>query len=217
MRGWGKIPSGSRGPGPEVAIADETYTITDLGQVRVLADPLRLKLLGAFGDRPRTTKQVAQRLGEKPTKLYHHVEALERIGLLVLKETRPNRGTQEKYYQAVATRFQIGPGLLATGEPAEPADEATATMLLSILDTTRAELAGVVDRLRPEGGGAEPAVVARMLVRGESTRIEQFRSRLLALLEQFKAESADEASETTTCYGLTLAFYPMPRSAPRER
>lgn len=27
----------------------------------------------------RTTKQVAERLGEKPTKLYHHVEALERV------------------------------------------------------------------------------------------------------------------------------------------
>jgi len=204
------------------AIGDEIYTISDLEQVRVLADPFRLKLLGAFGARPRTTKQVAQRLGEKPTKLYHHVEALKRVGLLALKETRPNRGTLEKYYQAVATRFQIGGALFATGKTAEPMADETTAMLLSILDTTRAELAGALNRSagRSESCSANAAMVARMLLRGEPERVEQFRARLLALLDQFKAETAGLEPDKTDAYGLTLAFYPLPRPAhggkPRE-
>ena len=51
-------------------------------------------------------KQVADFLGEKPTKLYHHVDALERVGLIALSRTRQNRGTVEKYYLAVARAFQ---------------------------------------------------------------------------------------------------------------
>jgi hypothetical protein len=184
-----------------------------------LADPFRLKLLGAFGNRPKTTKQVAEQLGEKPTKLYHHVEALERVGLLALKRTRPNRGTLEKYYQAVATRFQIAAALFSTGETADPMADETAAMLMSILDTTRAELTGVLKRNADgsESCSANPAMVARMLLRGEPARIERFRARLLALLDQFKAETAGLESGKTDAYALTLAFYPMARPAQRDK
>lgn len=193
------------------AIGDEIYTISDLEQVRVLADPFRLKLLGAFGSRPKTTKQVAQQLGEKPTKLYHHVEALKRLGLLTLKDTRPNRGTVEKYYQAVATRFRIGATLFSPGETTDPITDETSAMLMSILDTTRAELAEVLNRSAggSESCSASSAMVARMLLRGNPERIEQFRGRLLALLDQFKAETTDLEPGKTDAYGLTLAFYPM--------
>ena len=197
------------------AIGDEIYTITDLGQVRVLADPFRLRLLSAFGAGSRTTKQVAQQLGEKPTKLYHHVEALERVGLLILKETRPNRGTLEKYYEAVATRFQIGGDLFSSAPAAEPIAGETAAMLMSILDTTCAELAVVLNRGADSSHAcpANTAMVARMLLRGEPAQIAQFRARLLALLDQFKAETAGLDPGEADAYGLTLAFYQVPLAA----
>ena len=56
---------------------------------------------------PRTAKQVAVALEENPTKLYHHFNALKEAGLIKLLEVRPNRGTWEKYYQAVARRFVV--------------------------------------------------------------------------------------------------------------
>jgi hypothetical protein len=197
-------------------ISDEIYTISDLDQVRVLADPFRLKLLGAFGNRPRTTKQVAQELGEKPTKLYHHVEALKRLGLLVLTGTHPNRGTVEKYYQAVATRFRVGATLFSPHETADPMADETSAMLMSILDTTRAELADLVSQSTgcPETRPASSAMVARMLLHGQPKQIERFRARLLALLEQFKTETAGlSGDKKADSYGLTLAFYPVPSPA----
>ena len=83
----------------------EAYTLKNLDQMKVLADPLRIRILEAFCQE-RTTKQVADFLGEKPTKLYHHVDTLERVGLIALSRTRQNRGTVEKYYLAVAHTFR---------------------------------------------------------------------------------------------------------------
>src|SRR5678816_3331860 len=78
-------------------------TVSDL---RALAHPLRLRMMELFSEQPRTTKQVAELLGQPPTRLYHHVAALERAGLLVLKETRQNRGAVEKWYAGIARSYQ---------------------------------------------------------------------------------------------------------------
>ena len=52
------------------------------GQIKALANPLRQQILELMIEAPITTKQVADRLGEKPTKLYHHVDTLEAAGLI---------------------------------------------------------------------------------------------------------------------------------------
>src|SRR5579859_7219489 len=89
-----------------------TFWIEDLKQIKAVADPLRQKILSSLTDEPRTTKQVALLLGESSTKLYHHVELLERAGLIRLTHTLPKRGTTEKYFQAIASRFAVaGRGL----------------------------------------------------------------------------------------------------------
>lgn len=76
--------------------------LSDLEQVRLLADPLRLRIVEALNERPATAKQVALTLGEKPSRIYHHVALLERAGLLRLVESRRKRGTTERYLAASA-------------------------------------------------------------------------------------------------------------------
>src|ERR1041385_4253093 len=93
----------------------ESYSIRTPEQLKAVADPLRQRILGLFVKEPRTTKQVAELLGQPPTRLYHHVDLLEKAGLIELVETRPKRGTVEKYFQAVACRFTMS-GLDATSE-----------------------------------------------------------------------------------------------------
>lgn len=104
---------------------DDLYVITDLQQIKALADPLRQRILGAFVAEPRTTKQVATALGQPPTKLYHHVDLLERVGLLRLVETKPKRGTTERYLQAIANRFTVAGSSLG-GEAATVIEETLA-------------------------------------------------------------------------------------------
>src|SRR2546423_5125782 len=101
----------------------ESYVISDLQQIKALADPLRQRLLGAFVSEPRTTKQVATILDLPPTRLYHHVDLLERVGLIELVATKPKRGTTEKYFRAIAHRFIVAEGSLV-GEAASVLDDA---------------------------------------------------------------------------------------------
>jgi DNA-binding transcriptional ArsR family regulator len=88
-------------------VLSESLVLRDLAQIKALADPLRQRLLRAFAGPPLTTKQIAHSLGEKPTKLYHHVDTLADVGLLKLVETRQKRGTTERYYQAAAKQFSV--------------------------------------------------------------------------------------------------------------
>lgn len=71
----------------------------ELEQVRALAHPLRLRLVELFAEGSLTAKQAAEKLGQPPTRLYHHVATLERAGILRLKETRAVRGATEKYFE----------------------------------------------------------------------------------------------------------------------
>ena len=106
----------------------ETYKIRDLETVRLLSDPLKLQLLQAFADGPKTTKQVAAELGENITKLYRHVDALHDSGLLEVVEERQKRGTIERTFRAVARRFEADHSLFS-GETADDGAEAVRQML----------------------------------------------------------------------------------------
>ena len=135
----------------------EERTVTDLETLRLLADPLRLSILGAFP--PASTglsmsvKEIAERLDEGQTKLYRHVKKLEEAGLLRVAETRVVSGIIEKRYRPAQRRLMIESDLL-TQQP-EP-DDYTDTMV-AVLDATRDRLrteirAGRVPIKKPETG-----------------------------------------------------------------
>ena len=66
----------------------EVHKIKDLAHIRLLSDPLKLQLIRAFAEEPKTTKQVAAALGESVTKLYRHVDALFDAGLIEVIDGR---------------------------------------------------------------------------------------------------------------------------------
>src|SRR6476620_9131849 len=102
----------------------------NVSDLRALAHPLRLRMMELFAESPKTTKQVAELLGQPPTRLYHHVAALERAGLLVLKETRQNRGAVEKWYGSVAREMGTTGGVRQKGPKARAARRAVAATVL---------------------------------------------------------------------------------------
>jgi DNA-binding transcriptional ArsR family regulator len=121
-----------------------------LRQMRALAHPLRMRLIELFAERSMTTKQAALALGEPPTKLYHHVAALERAGIVRLRETRPNRGTVEKYFE-ISAHHVMGRPSAVRGSP----DMNVAGAL--VFDRARDELIRTLAARRP---GSRMEVVA---------------------------------------------------------
>ena len=204
----------------------EQMVITDLETLRVLADPVRFRLVETLSSRPQepwTVKEIARALGEPPTKLYYHVNLLEAKGLLVVTGSRLVSGIVEKRYQIAAERFEVDRALLATS--GADANETLHTVLSTVLDSTgddirtavRAGIAGL-----HADAGREPVVLSKSLERLAPDRAAAFRERLRALVEEFGRDAADvdAGPDGSRPYGLVVAFYPFAEPAhrpPRSR
>lgn len=196
--------------------ADGTLVINQVDQLKALAHPLRQELFERFATAPATTKQVADYLGYKPTRLYHHVSTLEKAGLIRLVSTRPVRGTTEKYYSAVAKKLSIDPSLLS-GKKSE-VDEAGLGVLDGIFGKVRNDVAELLasgeshDKER-----ADEVMFAQVELSGNEQKIREIRAKLDQFMENLAAECADKRknAERSEKYRLLIGWYPRPNSPKR--
>ena len=174
--------------------------------IKALAHPLRQQILELMIEAPITTKQVADRLGEKPTKLYHHVETLEQAGLIKLVKTKRKRGTVEKYYEAVAERFVMKRQAVEVRSPADSEQGKLETIIASSLDETLQEIreamtSGLV-RADEEAG---ESVFIRSHLRMNALQMSILVERLQEWIRDCQRQH-NLAGDME--YGLTVAFYP---------
>ncbi len=187
-----------------------SLTLSDLEQVKVLADPLRIRILEELCTEERTTKQVAQRLGEKPTKLYHHVDALERVGLIRLARTRQNRGTIEKYYLAVAQQFRADARIFSAADAGSKAEADTLQAMIStVFDRTADEMGGLVAQGRGRQGIEEQGVLSYLEIRTDTKHGRRIQARLMRLIKSFEETPKGGEKPGGRSYRFTLAFYPL--------
>ena len=176
-----------------------TLQVRDLDTLKVLADPLRLRILERLALEPATAKQVAERLELPPTRLYHHFAVLERVGLIELVERRPKRGTVEKYYRTTARRFRLDPGLLG---PIASGDGASRDAGAALLEQTASEL-------RATGEASGRGLLMSLQVRGDRRRVDGLLARLEALIEEADEDRSGSAGATDVAYRLLVAAFPL--------
>jgi DNA-binding PadR family transcriptional regulator len=114
----------------------EEFLINDLETLKVMADPLRLRLREMMFF-PTTVKHLSSELDILATKLYYHINLLEKHGLIVVVDAKVVSGIIEKHYQVSAKRVRVAPHLLSAP------DENAAGLTLSInslMDDTKADL-----------------------------------------------------------------------------
>jgi DNA-binding transcriptional ArsR family regulator len=186
--------------------AEALHRLTDLAQIKVLADPLRIRILELLGEE-RTTKQVADILGEPPTRLYHHVAALERVGLVRLARTGQSRGAVEKYYVAVAKAFS-GELRLSSSPAGAKAIEATHGIAVQVLENTAADLRTLLESGESLATLEAAAVISFLEVRGSPREVKSIRDRLMKILKEC-TDSRGEASQASPAYRLTIAYFPL--------
>jgi DNA-binding transcriptional ArsR family regulator len=97
----------------------ETFLIENLEQLRVLADPLRIRILEQLVQRPMTMSQLGDAFGGSTAKMHYHVRELEKFGFIKLVEKREHGGFIEKYYRAVAKDVRVPPDLLLSAPMSE--------------------------------------------------------------------------------------------------
>lgn len=74
-------------------------------QSKLLGSAQRVKIIGAISDTAKTSKQVADELGQSPGSTHYHIQKLHDGGLIDLVETRTTGGIVEKYYKSKAKWF----------------------------------------------------------------------------------------------------------------
>jgi molybdate-binding protein len=89
-------------------------------QLKLLADPRRLRILRILMSAPASLTQIGQVLGEHPAWVRHHLKKLEAAGLVELTETHIQSGVMEKFYRAHASGFLLQQ-LILPENPSRPA------------------------------------------------------------------------------------------------
>lgn len=87
---------------------DEMLVVTEPGQLRALADPLRGTLLELVLERAATVTELAKAVGRPKSTVAYHVNQLVDAGLFRVVRTRRVRAIDERYYGRVARTLYIG-------------------------------------------------------------------------------------------------------------
>lgn len=191
-----------------------TFVIDTLEQFKALAHPLRLKIFEQMAMTARTTKEVAEELGEKPTRLYHHVAALDRAGLIRLVRTEPKRGATAKYYEAVARSVQVDPSLFAEEGSNAVLEQNAAGMVQGLVTGLSNDLTTLMNDPDAESGPLEEATLVRVEIYGSKEELQTARARLDAFLAELQSESAEPvpSGKDVEARRLVIAWYPPPDS-----
>jgi hypothetical protein len=139
-------------------------------EAKALASALRLRILRICVGEARTNKEIAAILGRDPASVLHHTRTLVRTGFLAAQEERRGaRGAREIPYLATRKSWRIE----------APAQDR------SMLDAFLEEVALVP---------AAEVAATRLGLRLPPERMEEFRTRLYALLEEYAALPDDPAA-----------------------
>ena len=90
----------------------DVFYIEDIDQAMILLKPARIELMKRL-DEPRTCPELAQSFGDTPQKIYYHIKALEKAGLVEKVGERRVRGVVEGFYQASARAYWLAPHLVS--------------------------------------------------------------------------------------------------------
>lgn len=191
---------------PETELSHE-FLVDDLELLKVIAHNTRLDILQSL-KRPKTVKEVAKLLKLPATKLYYHVNLMEKHGLIQVVETNIVSGILEKKYQVVAHNYRIDNRLL-TDQPA--ASQELEQMLNTIFDITRTEIRRTVQHTNqnPFADDQDIGILWRASFRLTPAQHKEFHGRIQSLLQEIAQYSQDDVAENDTVYGLTLAYYPI--------
>ena len=191
----------------------ETFEIDDLETLRVISDPLRTQIYETLIPEALAVNQIAEKLGLSATKLYYHVNLLEKYGLIQVVKTNTIGNLIEKYYRAVASNLEVASKLFSFSS--DEGKENISAMVKSALDPTREDLLRSLEaRAAALEQGAEErirqVILTRLTSKISEEKAEEFQERLKALLKEFDDANIEtaERAEALQDYALMVTFYP---------
>jgi DNA-binding transcriptional ArsR family regulator len=196
----------------DIKIIDSVETL------RVVADPLRLRLLARLRQGPATAKDLAKALDSPLKGLYYHLAILEEHDLIRVHATRIVSGIIEKQYAATAYRLSVDRALF---DP-EPAEGTGLEVFLSfVLDHARAEIlrsvaAGLIAPHAPTPHDKEGGLdLGRIWMRLTPEQRQELDDRVHVIHMEYAANQAAPDDPAAQYYEFLIGIYPV--IAPPER
>jgi DNA-binding transcriptional ArsR family regulator len=210
----------------EILKIDEEFIISDLDTLKVISDPFRLELMEAIAlenekGRLVTVKHLAQQFDKPPTKLYYHINLLEKHELIRVADTQIVSGIIEKHYQTSAQTISVDRHLFSKSEMDE--DEAIATlfdMLNALFDSSLNDIRKSIQVVKKElvqpkiDIEREDSPLRSLHLSWEKsylseTQATEFHRRLKDLVHEFEdMEVQDERGNDSMYFGLVTVLYP---------
>src|SRR5262245_52163864 len=193
--------------------------IEEVEQAATLLNPLRLGLLKHLAE-PRSCPELAGFVGETAQKVYYHVKALERVGLVKKVGERRVRGMVEGRYQAKGRSYWLSPALVGRiGGRGRARDQFSLGFLLTLAEELQADIGHLsemdVEEVPSLGLSAEIHL-------GDSAHrtafLQEVHHTFEALARKYGARGSEEVSHGKgQSFRLVLACYPKPVSRRKGR
>jgi DNA-binding transcriptional ArsR family regulator len=185
--------------------------VRDLETLKILADPLRNQILEILAPRKLTINQMAEKLGLASSKLYYHINLLEKYGLIKEVDTIVKANIIEKVYWISAYECKMDDNLCNFSTP--EGQESVMTAMLAPIDSTREDiLRSLQARATALDQGAEEhprqVVIFRELRMMTDQIADQFAERIKEVTRDFEEYKGDQESEDAHMRALTISFYP---------
>ena len=193
--------------GPRQRIQDQARI--DPALLRVLADPMRSFIVYSVTPEAKTAKTLAAEMGCPPTRLYYHLQQLEKHGLVFVERTRLVSGIVEKHYRAVARDIRLDAGAFGPGD--KPDRKRTEALLGFVFDQTRVEISRGIEAGQLDFRRTAPTPGALMAYRNVLKLSPGQAQRLYARLHAFWMEYDEIAKQPAPdgdFYAFTVALYP---------
>lgn len=185
--------------------------VEDLETLKILADPMRNQILEILAPEKLTINQMAKKLGLSPSKLYYHINLLEKYGLIQEVDSIVKANIIEKVYWISAYECKMDDSLCNFSTP--EGQESTMTAMVTPIDSTREDMMRSLEaRASALNQGAEEhpreVVIFRELRKMDDQEADAFAERIKEVLEEFESFEGDGESEDIHVRALTVAFYP---------
>lgn len=191
---------------------ENLYIIRDMDAAKAIHDPLRLQIIEVLLHSPLTVKQIAAKLGLAASKLYYHVNTLEKHDLIRVVDTTIQGNLIEKHYWVRAFNYTVDQGLYNLDVQDNEGVDNLIAMAFNHLDTVRDDFARSIEaRAFNLEHGAEPhprhVIQSREVCRIPDDKIEVFQARLQELMKEF--EALDEPNEASLQpWAFSIFLYP---------
>ena len=191
----------------------DVWLLDRLDLLSEVTHELRGRLLRSMA-KPITVAELAQRFDVPVTRLYHHVNRLERDGLIAVVATRKVGGVTERRYRAVAESFKVDPRLIAEADQRD-----LAVALGALFDVAKVELQSEVEAGTIQAAVLDEQVIlslAELTLRPE--RLAELKQRLVELVEEFGVDPADEpGNDPVRLFVAAFPAQPHGRRPPTDR